>query len=81
MGAIAQMTQNRLTVLFPKVIFPPSLCTLIAIMAKEFSCTKEVGIPLVKEANKRRDAVMMETVLASIGVRLVIPLPAAFTTR
>ena len=49
-------------------------------MAREFSCTSEVGIPFVKEAIRSSEAVIMDTVFASMGVKLVIPLPAALTT-
>lgn len=58
MGAIPQTMKNRLTVLFLKVFLNPFLLILKAMNAAPFNCTKEVGIPLVTEANKSKLAVI-----------------------
>ena len=64
-GEISQIIQNCLTTFLEKVSFHPTLVTLNAKMANVFNWTSEVGIPRVREAVSKRDAVMNEIIEAS----------------
>lgn len=63
-GATPQIMKKRLTVLFRNVYLTPVLLTLRAINAAPLSCTSEVGIPLVTEANKSRLATIKAMTVA-----------------
>ena len=74
-GAINQISQNCLTTFLEKVSFQPNFETLNARMAKVFSWTSEVGIPLVTEATNKSEAVTNEIIDASTFpiVRISVP--------
>ena len=75
MGAITQTMKNLLTSVFLKMFFAPNLATPIPSMAPTFSCTNDVGTPLVTEAIKRRLAVTKAMIMASIFPNRIISFP------
>ena len=62
-----QTVKNCFTVLLAKVVLTPFLLMLKAIKAAPFSCTNELGIPFVMDANKSRLAVISAIIVAWNG--------------
>ena len=79
MGDISHMIKNLLTCVFLKIFFVPNLATPIPSMAATFNCTRDVGIPLVKDANNNRLADTNPMITASNRPNNTISFPVFFT--
>lgn len=78
-GAISHIKKNLFTSVFLKIFLNPSFATPMPRIAATFNCTSEVGMPLTRDAVKRREAEIKAITTASILPNRKISLPVFFT--
>ena len=77
-GAIIHIVKKRFTCVFLNIFLCPILATPIPNIAATFTCTKEVGIPLMSDARSSKLPDIKAIITASNLPKRIISLPVFF---